>query len=115
MFSGRNDSHRHTPEGGRVQVSTDSKDDALVLAVADTGPGVAVELREPLFEPFVTGIPVIQSEIPSISASSTATPRRRRSSPGADYTRIIDQPDSPEIGPASGQALRSSTAARTGC
>jgi signal transduction histidine kinase len=43
------------PAGGRVEVSAGSEDGALVLAITDTGPGVAAELRERLFEPFVTG------------------------------------------------------------
>jgi signal transduction histidine kinase len=46
---------RHTPAEGRVEVSAVANDDALVIAVEDTGPGVPIELRNRLFEPFVTG------------------------------------------------------------
>jgi signal transduction histidine kinase len=46
---------RHTPTEGRVGVSAVTNDDALVIAVEDTGSGVPIELRNQLFEPFVTG------------------------------------------------------------
>jgi len=46
---------RHTPAEGRVEVSAVADDDALVIAVEDTGPGVPIALRNRLFEPFVTG------------------------------------------------------------
>ena len=46
---------RHTPAEGRVEVSAVANDEALVIAVEDTGPGVPIELRNRLFEPFVTG------------------------------------------------------------
>jgi two-component system OmpR family sensor kinase len=43
---------RYTPEGGRVDVSLVIADGAAVVAVEDTGPGIPVELRERVFEPF---------------------------------------------------------------
>ncbi len=46
---------RHTPEGGRVEVAATEMGDRLRITVADTGPGIAPELRGSLFEPFVTG------------------------------------------------------------
>ena len=46
---------RHTPEGGRVEVGATETGDRLRITVADTGPGIAPELRGSLFEPFVTG------------------------------------------------------------
>ncbi len=48
---------RHAPEGGRVEVSAESTDTELRIAVTDSGSGVAPELRANLFEPFVTGRP----------------------------------------------------------
>jgi len=42
-----------------------------------------------------TSIQVIQSEMPSISASSTPRPRRNTVEPGADWTRVIVQAESP--------------------
>jgi signal transduction histidine kinase len=46
---------RHTPEGGWVEVGAERTGGALRITVADTGPGIAPELRGSLFEPFVTG------------------------------------------------------------
>jgi NtrC-family two-component system sensor histidine kinase KinB len=43
---------RYTPEGGRIEVATDSGDDTVRLEVADTGPGIAPELRDYVFERF---------------------------------------------------------------
>jgi signal transduction histidine kinase len=46
---------RHTPAGGRVIVSATRWDGGIRFTVADTGSGVAPELHDRLFEPFVTG------------------------------------------------------------
>lgn len=46
---------RHTPAGGRIKVGTAAQGAGLRFTVADSGPGVAPELRDHLFEPFVTG------------------------------------------------------------
>jgi len=48
---------RHTPAGGTVTLSARLEGEVLRIAVADTGPGVADELRAWLFEPFVSGRP----------------------------------------------------------
>ncbi len=46
------------PEGNidqhRIRVSTRTENDTVVIEVADTGPGVPVELRRRIFEPFFT-------------------------------------------------------------
>ncbi|MDQ0008316.1 signal transduction histidine kinase [Luteibacter jiangsuensis] len=39
-------------EGGRIRVSTHRDEDALWVSVADDGPGVPVELRQRIFDPF---------------------------------------------------------------
>jgi signal transduction histidine kinase len=46
---------QHTPAGGSVSLCAERSPTLLRLLVADTGPGVAAELRDRLFEPFVTG------------------------------------------------------------
>jgi signal transduction histidine kinase len=43
---------RYTPEGGRIEVMTGSADDTVRLEVADSGPGIAPELRDYVFERF---------------------------------------------------------------
>ena len=46
---------QNTPSGGAISVDACRRDDKLLFQVSDTGPGVSDELRERLFEPFVTG------------------------------------------------------------
>jgi PAS domain S-box-containing protein len=93
---------KFTPSGGRVTVScglTDAPDPAARLAapdagappcwcylrVADTGPGVAPEMREAIFDPFV------QADLPSDRGGTTdgASPVRPAASgaPANPYTR----------------------------
>ncbi|MFD8568113.1 sensor histidine kinase [Streptomyces sp. NPDC059639] len=45
----------HTPPGTEVTVSLTSGPDAVLLAVADDGPGIPPEIRDTLFERFVHG------------------------------------------------------------
>jgi signal transduction histidine kinase len=47
----------NTPPGGTVKVEADNRDGRVTLRVRDTGPGVPENIRERLFEPFVTGRP----------------------------------------------------------
>ena len=46
---------RHTPFGGHISLRAECRGAALRFLVEDTGPGVAPDLRDTLFEPFVTG------------------------------------------------------------
>src|SRR6266545_3245259 len=46
---------RHTPPGTPIWVSVDRRDDGALLTVADAGPGVPVEQRERIFQPFHRG------------------------------------------------------------
>ena len=43
---------RYTPQGGRIEVMTGSADDTVRLEVGDSGPGIAPELRDYVFERF---------------------------------------------------------------
>jgi signal transduction histidine kinase len=44
---------RHTPAGGRVTLSAAPAGTRVQIAVQDTGPGIAVDKHEEIFEPFV--------------------------------------------------------------
>lgn len=46
-----------TGPGGKVEVRVGSNGDTVWLEVRDTGPGIPEELRDRMFEPFVTGRP----------------------------------------------------------
>ena len=43
---------QHTPQGGRIRVCVEADDSSVSLRVQDSGPGVAPELRERVFERF---------------------------------------------------------------
>ena len=43
---------RHTPPDAQVWISAEAKDGGVVLTVEDDGPGIPLELREAIFEPF---------------------------------------------------------------
>ena len=42
------------PDGGAICVEAQRKADQVIVRVADTGPGIAPEIRDRLFQPFVT-------------------------------------------------------------
>lgn len=46
---------KHTPPGTRIHVSVRPEGDAALIVVGDEGPGVAMEMRETIFEPFIQG------------------------------------------------------------
>ncbi len=46
---------KFTPEGGAIRISAQQQGDYIKMEVADTGPGIAPELQQRLFEKYVTG------------------------------------------------------------
>ena len=52
---------RHTPPGGAVRVAAEAVEGWAVLTVADTGPGIAPDLRAHVFERFAQGDPGVSS------------------------------------------------------
>jgi signal transduction histidine kinase len=46
---------RHTPPGGAVEISAHTDDGSLLLCVSDSGPGIAADERERIFERFYRG------------------------------------------------------------
>ncbi|MDO4936827.1 MAG: ATP-binding protein [Sutterellaceae bacterium] len=42
----------YTPENGTVSMSVSRQDRRVILRIADTGPGIAEEQRERVFDPF---------------------------------------------------------------
>jgi signal transduction histidine kinase len=71
-----------TPTGGRVRVEARTDDDSLIVAVADTGPGVAAELRERIWEPFFTtrqrgtglGLAIVRKRIEEAGGTTCLAP-----------------------------------------
>ena len=45
---------QHTPEGGRIEITTVSLADSIEVAVCDNGPGIPHAERKKVFEPFVS-------------------------------------------------------------
>jgi two-component system sensor histidine kinase/response regulator len=44
---------RHTPKGGKVELTSRLDGDRLYLTLSDSGPGIPAELRERIFDPFI--------------------------------------------------------------
>ena len=54
---------KYTPAGGRVSLSLTNRDGYAVIDVVDTGPGVAEEERQKIFQPFQQGQAQYQSSV----------------------------------------------------
>ena len=73
-----------TPAGGRVYLSAVFGDERLTVTVADTGPGVAPDQRERIWEPFYTtkqrgtglGLAIVRKRIEEVGGQARLAPSR---------------------------------------
>lgn len=73
-----------TPAGGRVLVEARSNGDNMIVTVTDTGPGVAAELRDRIWEPFFTtrqrgtglGLAIVRKRIEEVGGTTCLAPAR---------------------------------------
>ena len=73
-----------TPAGGRVNFSAVAEGGRLTVAVADTGPGVAPDQRERIWEPFYTtkqlgtglGLAIVRKRIEEVGGQARLAPSR---------------------------------------
>jgi signal transduction histidine kinase len=73
-----------TPAGGRVSLSAVAEGGRLTVAVTDTGPGVAPEQRERIWEPFYTtkqrgtglGLAIVRKRIEEVGGRARLAPAR---------------------------------------
>jgi len=42
------------PDGGRIRIKAQTQDGAVLVEVEDNGPGIPPEIRDTIFEPFVS-------------------------------------------------------------
>jgi signal transduction histidine kinase len=73
-----------TPAGGSVTIESALKDNAIILAVSDSGPGVAPEIQTKIWEPFFTtrqrgtglGLSIVRKRMEEASGSARFVPTR---------------------------------------
>jgi signal transduction histidine kinase len=73
-----------TPAGGRVTLSAGASDGRLTVTVTDTGPGVAPEQRERIWEPFFTtkqrgtglGLAIVRKRIEEVGGTTRLATQR---------------------------------------
>ena len=109
--------HLHTPDGTRVRVRAELEDAALVVTVSDDGPGIAEDIRDDVFAPFVrageapssTGLGL--SVVHAVVAAHGGTVRLDSGPDGTLIALVLPwQPPEPEAVPSPDTAeLRSGT------
>jgi signal transduction histidine kinase len=80
-----------TPGGGHVKLSANAANGELVITVVDTGPGVPVDLRERVWEPFFTtrqrgtrlGLAIVRKRVQEVGGSASLG--AVRNGPGAVF------------------------------
>jgi signal transduction histidine kinase len=91
-----------TPQGGSIVVSVTRRDDRVLLAVRDTGPGIDASLHERIFEPFFTtraaegGTGLGLAVVRAIAREHHAT-IEVRSSPGEGTELVVSFPVRMEV------------------
>jgi len=68
-----------TPSGGEVRLSASASDGELLVSVQDSGPGIAPELREQIWEPFFTtrqrgtglGLAIVRKRVQEVGGSAS--------------------------------------------
>ncbi len=90
---------QHATSGTRIRVHVTREGDRLCLTVADTGPGIDPQLRDTLFEPFVTGRPegtglglAIAREIAEAHGGRLVVRHPGGSSPGDGAVFLLELP-----------------------
>ena len=71
-----------TEQGGKVLVSARVEDTQVLISVQDTGPGIAAELREQIWEPFFTtrqrgtglGLAIVRKRVQEVGGSASLAP-----------------------------------------
>ena len=53
-------SFKAMPDSGTLNISVDNTNDSVLIRVADTGAGISREIRDKIFDPFYTSLPVGQ-------------------------------------------------------
>jgi signal transduction histidine kinase len=82
------------PASGRVAISADRRLDRVVVHVVDNGPGIAPEIRDRIFDPFVTSKPVGQGTGLGLDIARTLVRRNNgdievTSTPGRTEFRVV--------------------------
>ena len=66
---------KFTPPGGHIVLSVEPSEEEVVIAVADTGPGVPLEKRRYLFQPFFQAEPSLTRRYPGLGVGLSIAKR----------------------------------------
>src|SRR5438093_943733 len=105
---------KHTPPGTSVWIRVSPHPDGVLISVEDDGPGVPVDLRESLFQPFERG-PTVNPHSPGVGLGLSLVARfaelhggrawvEDREGGGAAFRVFLPGADAADIAPALSQA-----------
>jgi CheY-like chemotaxis protein len=108
-----------SPNGGVVTIRARSDGQRVHVEIADQGPGVAVEIRERIFDPYFTtkdtgtglGLALVQRALSSMNGTLTLLPSRRGACFSVELERAA-QTIPPASGPADDPDLSSGVVTR---